>query len=65
MREFIHNHGVEVCKGAFGVSSTLLGVLTSLQEHVEHTMRCISLGVGIMVGVLTCISIIRGWKKKP
>lgn len=65
MREFIHNHGVDLSKGAFGMASTLLGVLTSLQEQVEHTMRCISLGVGIFVGVLTCISIIRGWKRKP
>jgi hypothetical protein len=36
-----------------------------MQEQVEHVMRCISLGVGMIVGILTAISIVRGWKKKP
>jgi hypothetical protein len=61
----MHQHGCELLKGALGVSSTLLGVLTSLQEGVEYFMRCASLGVGITVGLLTAVSIVRGWKKKP
>ena len=44
--------------------ASLLGLLTSMQEQVEHAMRCVSLGVGMLVGILTAISIIRGWKKK-
>ena len=65
MRDFTENHGAEVFKGILGVSSTVLGVLTSMQEQVQHVMRCISLGVGMLVGILTAISIVRGWKKKP
>ncbi len=64
MRDFVAHHGVEMAKGTLGVSSTVLGVLTSMQENVEHAMRCVSLGVGMLVGVLTAISIVRGWKKK-
>ena len=65
MRHFVENHGAEICKGFFGISSTVLGVLTSMQEQVEHVMRCVSLAVGMLVGILTAISIVRGWKKKP
>lgn len=61
----MHNHGTELLKGAVGTMASLLGVLTSMQEQVEHAMRCVSLGVGMFVGVLTAVSIIRGWRKKP
>lgn len=64
MKEFVDHHGTELTKGAIGVASTVLGVLTSMQEQVEHVMRCVSLGIGMLVGVLTAVSIIRGWKKK-
>jgi len=64
MRNLINDHGCELLKGALGVSSTLLGVLTSLQENFEYIMRCTSLFVGMTVGILTGISIVRGWKKK-
>lgn len=65
MKDFAEHHGTEICKGMVGIASTVLGVLTSMQEQVEHVMRCISLGIGMLVGILTAISIVRGWKKKP
>jgi len=65
VKDFAEHHGAEVCKGLVGVGSTVLGVLTSMQEQVEHVMRCVSLGIGMLVGILTAISIVRGWKRKP
>lgn len=64
MKELFQNHGTELLKGSVGTMASLLGLLTSMQEQVEHAMRCVSLGVGMLVGILTAISIIRGWKKK-
>ena len=64
MRTLIHDHGSELVKGLLGVGSTMLGVLTSLQESVEYLLRCTSLFIGMTVGVLTAISIVRGWRKK-
>lgn len=60
----MHDHGPELVKGVIGMGSSVLAILTSLQEKVEHTLRCTSLLVGIAVGVLTAISIIKGWKKR-
>ena len=65
MKTLMHDHGNELLKGALGVCSTMLGVLTSVQENVEYFMRCASLGIGMTVGLLTAISIVRGWRKKP
>lgn len=52
-------------KGAVGLLAPMLGVLTSFQENVEYAFRLMSLGGGFLVAILTAISIIRGWKKKP
>ena len=60
----MHDHGTELLKGALGVCSTALGVLTSVQQDVEYFMRCASLAIGMTVGLLTAISIVRGWRKK-
>ena len=65
MKNLIENHGVEILKGTVGILSTVVGLLTSMQEEVEYLMRCTSLGIGMSVGVLTGISIVRGWRKKP
>lgn len=64
-KHLFHDHGVDLLKGIGGTGATALGVLTSMQEQVEHVMRCVSLGIGTLVGILTAISIVRGWKKKP
>lgn len=64
-KHLLHDHGADLLKGLGGTGATALGVLTSFQESVEHVMRCVSLGIGTLVGILTAISIVRGWKKKP
>lgn len=64
-KHLFHDHGTDLLKGLGGTGATALSVLTSLQENVEHAMRCFSLGIGALVGILTAVSIVRGWKKKP
>ena len=64
MRDLIHYHGTEILKGAIGLMAPILGVLTSLQEGVEYYMRLGALSAGMIVSILTAVSIVRGWKKK-
>lgn len=65
MKDLFHNHGTEILKGAVGLMAPVLGVLTSFQESVEYAFRLASLGGGFLVAILTAVSIVRGWKKKP
>ena len=64
MKNLIENHGCELLKGLVGTMASLLSVLTSMQENVEHVMRVASLAGGCVVAALTAISIVRGWSKK-
>ena len=64
MKTLLHDHGMEILKGAIGLAARILGVLTSLQESVEYFMRLGALTAGMVVSILTAISIVRGWKKK-
>jgi hypothetical protein len=47
-------------KSIVGIASPVLGVITSLQEQIEWTLRVSSLVVGLLVGLLSLISM---WKK--
>ena len=60
----LSDHACDIFKGAIGVLSSVLGVLTSLQEQLEYYMRIASLSFGMIVAILTAISIVRGWRKK-
>ena len=54
------NHNVELVRDAFvGTTTPALGVVTSMQEQIEWGLRVASLAVGILVGVLSLVSIIR------
>ncbi len=64
MKQLMTDHGCELLKGAVGTMASVLGVLTSFQENVEHVMRVASLGGGFVVALLTAVSIVRGWSKK-
>jgi hypothetical protein len=64
MKTLMHDHGIEMLKGAVGLMAPVLGVLTSLQEGVEYYMRLGALAGGMAVSLLTAISIVRGWSKK-
>lgn len=46
-------------KGIVGTVSPFLGVLTSFQEQIEWHLRVASLVVGLLVGLLSLVSIIR------
>ncbi len=65
MKDLLEHHGCDLMKGALGLTASVLSVLTSFQENVEHVARVASLTGGFVVTVLTGISIVRGWKKKP
>lgn len=45
-----------------GVTFPILGAITSWQEHVEWSLRIASLIVGLLVGVISLVSILRNKK---
>jgi ABC-type uncharacterized transport system permease subunit len=52
-------------KAIVGIASPLLGVITSLQEQVEWTLRVSSLLVGLLVGIMSLVSMIQKMRRKP
>ena len=48
-----------VTKAFVGIASPLLGVITSLQEQVEWTLRVASLVVGLVVGIMSLVSMVK------
>lgn len=53
-----------VCKAFVGIASPLVGVITSLQEQIEWTLRVSSLVVGLAVGVMSLVSMARKLRRK-
>ena len=53
-----------VCKAIVGIASPLVGVITSLQEQIEWTLRVSSLVVGLAVGVMSLVSMARKLRRK-
>lgn len=53
-----------LAKGLVGFSSSGLALLTSMQEQVKWWLQCASLVVGLVVGILTVISLVRGMMKR-
>ena len=51
-------------KAIIGTVSPVLGVLTSFQEQIEWHLRITSLVVGLAVGVLSLIAMIRKLRKR-
>ena len=64
MKALFADHGCELLKGTVGIMASVLSVLTSFQENVEHYMRVGALAMGMIVSTATLVSIVRGWKKK-
>ena len=52
-------------KGIVGTASPVLGVITSFQEQLEWHLRIASLIIGLLVGLLSLIGMIRKLRKKP
>ena len=54
-----------ILKAIVGIASPLVGVITSLQEQIEWTLRVSSLVVGMLVGLMSLVGMIRKMRGKP
>jgi hypothetical protein len=52
-----------ITKAIVGVASPLLGVITSLQEQVEWSLRVASLCVGLAVGIMSLVSMVKKMRR--
>lgn len=48
-----------IFKAIIGVASPVVGVLTSMQHQIEWTLRVASLLVGLIVGIMSLVSMIK------
>ena len=53
-----------VSKAIVGIASPVLGVITSLQEQIEWTLRVASLLVGLAVGIMSLVGMARKLRRK-
>ena len=53
-----------VLKGIVGTVSPVLGVVTSFQEQIEWHLRIASLVVGLAVGILSLVAMVRKLRRK-
>ena len=51
-------------KAIVGIASPMVGVITSLQEQVEWHLRIASLIVGLAVGIMSLVAMVRKWRKR-
>jgi len=54
-----------VLKAIVGIASPVLGVITSLQEQIEWTLRVSSLVVGLLVGLMSLVGMIGKMRGRP
>jgi hypothetical protein len=52
-----------ILKAIVGVASPVIGVITSLQEQVEWTLRVASLIVGLIVGIMSLVSMLKKFRR--
>jgi hypothetical protein len=48
-----------VMKAFVGIASPMVGVITSYQEQLEWHLRVASLGVGLLVGIMSLVSMVK------
>jgi hypothetical protein len=51
-------------KAIVGITTPILGVITSLQEQIEWGLRIASLIIGLAVGILSLVSMFRKMRGK-
>ena len=51
-------------KAIVGIISPMVGVITSLQEQVEWHLRIASLIIGLAVGIMSLVAMVRKWRKR-
>jgi hypothetical protein len=49
-------------KAIVGIASPVIGVITSFQEQIEWHLRIASLVVGLTVGVMSLVAMVRKWR---
>jgi hypothetical protein len=52
-----------ILKAIVGIASPVIGVITSLQEQVEWTLRVASLIVGLIVGIMSLVGMIKKFRR--
>lgn len=60
-----HDHVSTLCKGIIGVSSTVASFVVTKLDQLEQWFRISASAVGIVVGILTIISLLRGRRNHP
>jgi len=53
-----------VSKSIVGIASPVVGVITSLQEQIEWSLRVASLCVGLAVGVMSLVSMFKKLRRR-
>ena len=53
-----HHHPGEIWAGVGAAMINFLAILTSQQEQLEFALRCTSLVIGILVGILTATALV-------
>jgi len=53
-----------VSKAIVGIASPVLGVITSFQEQIEWHLRVASLLVGLAVGILSLVSMVKKLRRR-
>lgn len=53
-----------VFKAIVGIATPILGVITSMQEQIEWGLRITSLIIGLAVGILSLVSMVRKMRRK-
>lgn len=60
IEEMRHHIDIDfVLRGIVGTASPALGIITSMQEQIEWHLRVASLVVGLLVGIMSLVAIIR------
>lgn len=53
-----------VMKAIVGIASPVVGIITSFQEQIEWHLRIASLVVGLAVGIMSLVSMVKKmWRK--
>ena len=53
-----------VSKAILGMTSPLLGLVTSYQEQIEWHLRAASLLVGLAVGIMSLVAMVRKMRRR-
>ena len=53
-----------ICKAIVGIASPVMGVITSFQEQIEWHLRIASLTVGLLVGLMSLVSMARKLRRR-